>query len=341
MGGVLFIKRARSYSLPAAQRSRTLAPLEQLWRSWGRMQGSGLGGLLAFGSVPVPAACGTRARPGTDIAGRAVSGCRRDTGERGGTGSGCVGRRLRADRRTARHPPASSSAGAAGGGAGGAKRGPRAVAFEISGLAPVRGRRVSRRHGEPARFGEAIAWEASGWPAWAWYADRGSRPGERCQIVAADLGVAEKRARSRKARRRSGRVRERTGLGEPWPAPMMVRCRTSCAPPISIRYWPRRDRHDAGAARAHAMMADQLAPTSRRRADRRQRAYPKDRGVPWSWRGRARRAASASACSRSETSCPSRGRTCPTTMSGSRPGSMIAASPATCTTRSFGDAAGG
>ena len=103
--------------------------------------------------------------------------------------------------------------------------GPRAVAFEmIPAWRQLEIVEYLAADGDPAGLGEAIAWEASGWPTWTWYQPIAEAAlASDAQIVAADLGVAEKRAAFAQGAQafRSAFV-QRTGLGEPWPAPMMV-----------------------------------------------------------------------------------------------------------------------
>ena len=166
--------------------------------------------------------------------------------------------------------------------------GPRAVAFEmIPAWRQLEIVEYLAADGEPAGLGEAIAWEASGWPTWTWYQPIAEAAlASDAQIVAADLGVAEKRAAFAQGAQafRSAFV-QRTGLGEPWPAPMMVslqdELRAAHCDQVSgrvvigmMRVQRARD----------AMMADRLAATSGRGGGvliAGNGHIRKDRGVPW------------------------------------------------------------
>ncbi len=102
---------------------------------------------------------------------------------------------------------------------------PRAVAFEMipawRQLAIVE---YLAAGGDPAGLSEVVAWEASGWPEWAWYQPIAETAlASHAEIVAADLGMAEKRATFvQGAQAFRPAFVQRTGLGEPWPPPMMV-----------------------------------------------------------------------------------------------------------------------
>ena len=167
-------------------------------------------------------------------------------------------------------------------------RGPRAVAFEmIPAWRQLEIVEYLDADGEPAGLGEAIAWDTNGWPEWAWYQPIAEAAlASDAQIVAADLGVAEKRAAFAQGAQafRTAFV-QRTGLGEPWPAPMMVslqdELRTAHCDEVSgrivigmMRVQRARD----------AMMADRLAVTSGRGGGvliAGNGHVRKDRGVPW------------------------------------------------------------
>lgn len=165
---------------------------------------------------------------------------------------------------------------------------PRAVAFE---MIPAWRQLEIVEHlaadGDPAGLGQAIAWNASGWPQWAWYQPIAEAAlASDAQVVAADLGVAEKRAAFAQGAQafRSAFV-QRTGLGEPWPAPMMVslqdELRAAHCDQVSgrvvigmMRVQRARD----------AMMADRLAATAGRGGGvliAGNGHVRTDRGVPW------------------------------------------------------------
>jgi uncharacterized iron-regulated protein len=140
---------------------------------------------------------------------------------------------------------------------------------------------------DPAGLGEAVAWEASGWPAWAWYQPIAEAALARdAQIVGADLGQAEKRAAFVQGAQafRSPFVR-RTGLGEAWPPPMMVSLQNELraahcgqAPGSVVIGMMRVQR-----AR-DAMMADRLAATAGKAGGvliAGNGHVRNDRGVPW------------------------------------------------------------
>jgi uncharacterized iron-regulated protein len=165
---------------------------------------------------------------------------------------------------------------------------PRAVAFEM--MPAWRQLDIVEylaADGEPAGLGEAIAWDAGGWPNWAWYQPiaEAALAGD-AQIVAADLGIAEKRAAFvQGAQAFPSAFVQRTGLGEPWPAPMMVslqdELRAAHCDQVSgrvvigmMRVQRARD----------AMMADRLAVTAGKGGGlliAGNGHVRKDRGVPW------------------------------------------------------------
>jgi len=167
-------------------------------------------------------------------------------------------------------------------------QGPRAVAFEM--MPAWRQLEIVEyldAGGDPAGLGEAIAWEASGWPEWAWYQPIAEAAlASDAEIVAADLGVAEKRAAFVQGAQafRSAFV-QRTGLGEPWPPPMMIslqdELRAAHCDQVSgrivigmMRVQRARD----------AMMADRLAATAGRGGGvliAGNGHVRRDRGVPW------------------------------------------------------------
>jgi uncharacterized iron-regulated protein len=167
-------------------------------------------------------------------------------------------------------------------------QGPRAVAFEmIPAWRQLEIVEYLAADGEPAGLGAVVAWDDGGWPAWAWYQPIAEAALARdAQIVAADLGIAEKRAAFAQGAQafRTAFV-QRTGLGEPWPAPMMValqdELRTAHCDEVSgrivigmMRVQRARD----------AMMADRLAVASGRGGGvliAGNGHVRKDRGVPW------------------------------------------------------------
>jgi uncharacterized iron-regulated protein len=167
-------------------------------------------------------------------------------------------------------------------------QGPRAVAFE---MIPA-GRQLAvveylAAGGAPAGLGDAVAWDEGGWPAWGWYQPIAEAALARdAQIVAADLGVAEKRAAfAQGAQAFRSTFVQRTGLGEPWPPPLMValqdELRAAHCDQVSgntvigmMRVQRARD----------AMMADRLAVASGRGGGvliAGNGHVRKDRGVPW------------------------------------------------------------
>jgi uncharacterized iron-regulated protein len=165
---------------------------------------------------------------------------------------------------------------------------PRAVAFEmVPAWRQIEIVEYLAADGDPSGLGEAIAWDANGWPKWSWYQPiaEAALAGD-AQIVAADLGTAEKRAAFVQGAQafRSAFV-QRTGLGEPWPAPMMVslqdELRAAHCDQVSgrvvigmMRVQRARD----------AMMADRLAATAGKGGGvliAGNGHVRKDRGVPW------------------------------------------------------------
>jgi uncharacterized iron-regulated protein len=166
--------------------------------------------------------------------------------------------------------------------------GPRAVAFEM--IPTWRQLEIVEYladGGGSAGLGEAIAWDDSGWPAWGWYqpiAEAALASG--AQIVAADLGVAEKRAAFAQGAQafRSVFV-QRTGLGEPWPAPMMVSLQDELRAAHCDQVSGRAVIGMMRVQRARdAMMADRLAVTAGRGGGvliAGNGHVRKDRGVPW------------------------------------------------------------
>jgi uncharacterized iron-regulated protein len=167
-------------------------------------------------------------------------------------------------------------------------QGPRAVAFEmIPAWRQLELVEYLAADGEPAGLGAAVAWDASSWAAWAWYQPIAEAAlASDAQIVAADLGVAEKRAAfAQGAQAFPSAFVQRTGLGEPWPPPMMVslqdELRAAHCEQVSgrivigmMRVQRARD----------AMMADRLAATSGRGGGvliAGNGHVRKDRGVPW------------------------------------------------------------
>jgi uncharacterized iron-regulated protein len=168
------------------------------------------------------------------------------------------------------------------------RQSPRAVAFEmIPAWRQLDVVEYLDADGELAGLGEAIAWDASGWPEWAWYQPIAEAAlVSDAEIVGADLGIAEKRAAFLQGAQafRSTFV-QRTGLGEAWPAPMMVslqnELRTAHCDQVPgrvvigmMRVQRARD----------AMMADRLAATAGKGGGvliAGNGHVRKDRGVPW------------------------------------------------------------
>ena len=150
-------------------------------------------------------------------------------------------------------------------------------------------------------------------PKWAWYEPIAEAAlASDAQIVAADLGIAEKRAAFvQGAQAFPSAFVQRTGLGEPWPAPMMVslqdELRAAHCDQVSgrvvigmMRVQRARD----------AMMADRLAVTAGKGGGlliAGNGHVRNDRGVPWYLARLAAltREASASASSRFATACSS------------------------------------
>jgi uncharacterized iron-regulated protein len=167
-------------------------------------------------------------------------------------------------------------------------QGPRAVAFEmIPAWRQLEIVEYLAADGDLAGLGAVVAWDNGGWPEWAWYQPIAEAALARdAQIVAADLGVAEQRAAFAQGAQafRTAFV-QRTGLGEAWPAPMMValqdELRTAHCDKVSgrivigmMRVQRARD----------AMMADRLAAASGRGGGvliAGNGHVRKDRGVPW------------------------------------------------------------
>jgi uncharacterized iron-regulated protein len=165
---------------------------------------------------------------------------------------------------------------------------PRAVAFEmIPAWRQLDMVEYLAANGDPSGLGEAIAWDASGWPDWSWYQPitEAALAGD-AQIVAADLGIAEKRAAFVQGAQafRSAFV-QRTGLGEPWPAPMMVSLQDELRAAHCDRVSGRIVIGMMRVQRARdAMMADRLAATSGKGGGTLIAGnghVRKDRGVPW------------------------------------------------------------
>lgn len=165
---------------------------------------------------------------------------------------------------------------------------PRAVAFEmIPAWRQLEIVEYLDADGDAAGLGEIVAWEESGWPEWAWYQPIAEAAlASNAEIVAADLGAAEKRATFVQGTQafRPAFV-QRTGLGEPWPAPMMVALQDELraahcgqVPGAVVIGMMRVQR-----AR-DAMMADRLAAASGRGGGiliAGNGHVRKDRGVPW------------------------------------------------------------
>ena len=167
-------------------------------------------------------------------------------------------------------------------------QGPRAVAFE---MIPASRQLALIEYlaagGAPAGLGEAIAWDEGGWPEWAWYQPIAEAALARdAQIVAADLGVAEKRAAFVQGAQafRSAFV-QRTGLGEPWPPPMMISLQDELRAAHCQQVPGRVVIGMMRVQRARdAMMADRLAVASGRGGGvliAGNGHVRKDRGVPW------------------------------------------------------------
>jgi uncharacterized iron-regulated protein len=165
---------------------------------------------------------------------------------------------------------------------------PRAVAFEmVPAWRQLDIVEYLAADGDPAGLGAAIAWEASGWPAWAWYQPiaEAALAGDG-QIVAADLDRSKKRAAfvQGEGAFRSSFVR-RTGLGEAWPPPMMVALQDE----LRAAHCGRAPGHVViGMMRVQrardAMMADRLAATAGKGGGiliAGNGHIRKDRGVPW------------------------------------------------------------
>lgn len=165
---------------------------------------------------------------------------------------------------------------------------PRAVAFEM--IPASRQLDIVEyldAGGDLAGLGGALGWQESGWPAWAWYQPivqaTLARDGE---IVAAGLSAPEKRAAFDQGEGafRASFVR-RTGLGEAWPAPMMVALQDElraahCGRPSGQVVIGMMRVQRAG----DAMMADRLAAASGNGGGiliAGNGHVRKDRGVPW------------------------------------------------------------
>ncbi|HEX5079157.1 MAG TPA: ChaN family lipoprotein [Geminicoccaceae bacterium] len=167
-------------------------------------------------------------------------------------------------------------------------RAPRAVAFE---MIPA-GRQLEiveylAAKSDLGGLGEVVAWEESGWPDWSWYQPVAEAAvANDAQIVAADLGTAEKRAAFVQGSQafRATFVR-RTGLGEAWPAPLMVSLQDELRAAVCDQApgWVVIGMMRVQRAR-DAMMADRLAATAGKGGGLLIAGNPhvrKDRGVPW------------------------------------------------------------
>ena len=166
--------------------------------------------------------------------------------------------------------------------------GPRAVAFEmIPAWRQLEIVEYLAADGDPEGLGEAIAWDASGWPKWAWYEPIAEVAlASDAQIVAADLGVAEKRAAFvQGALAFRPAFVQRTGLGEPWPAPMMVSLQDELRAAHCDQVSGRAVIGMMRVQRARdAMMADRLATASGKGGGvliAGNGHVRNDRGVPW------------------------------------------------------------
>jgi uncharacterized iron-regulated protein len=165
---------------------------------------------------------------------------------------------------------------------------PRAVAFEmIPALRQLDIVEYLATDGDAVGLGDAIGWDASGWPAWSLYQPiaEAALAGD-AQIVAADLGIEEKRAafvQGAQAFRLA--FVQRTGLGEPWPAPMMVSLQDELRAAHCDRVSGRVVIGMMRVQRARdAMMADRLAATAGKGGGMLIAGnghVRKDRGVPW------------------------------------------------------------
>lgn len=166
--------------------------------------------------------------------------------------------------------------------------GQRAVAFEmIPAWRQLEIVEYLAADGDPEGLGEAIAWDTSGWPNWAWYQPIAEAAlASDAQIVAADLGVGEKRAAFvQGAQAFPSAFVQRTGLGEPWPAPMMVSLQDELRAAHCDQVSGRAVIGMMRVQRARdAMMADRLAATSGKGGGvliAGNGHVRNDRGVPW------------------------------------------------------------
>jgi uncharacterized iron-regulated protein len=165
---------------------------------------------------------------------------------------------------------------------------PRAVAFEmIPAWRQLEIVEYLAAGGDPAGLGEVIAWGASGWPEWSWYQPIAEAAlASDAQIVGADLGIAEKRAAFVQGAQafRTAFV-QRTGLGEAWPAPMMVSLQDELRAAVCDQVSGRVVIGMMRVQRARdAMMADRLAATAGKGGGlliAGNGHVRKDRGVPW------------------------------------------------------------
>jgi uncharacterized iron-regulated protein len=165
---------------------------------------------------------------------------------------------------------------------------PRAVAFEmIPAWRQLDLVEYLAADGDPAGLGQVIAWDASGWPEWASYQPIAEVAlASDAQIVGADLGIAEKQAAFvQGAQAFRSRFVQRTGLGEAWPAPMMVSLQDELRAAVCGQVSGRVVIGMMRVQRARdAMMADRLAATSGKGGGLLIAGIGhvrKDRGVPW------------------------------------------------------------
>jgi uncharacterized iron-regulated protein len=165
---------------------------------------------------------------------------------------------------------------------------PRALAFEmIPAWRQLEVVEYLAAGGDAAGLGDAIAWDDSDWPEWGWYEPiaEAALAGD-AQIVAADLGVAEKRAAfAQGAQAFRSTFVQRTGLGEPWPPPMMIALQDELRAAHCDQVSGRTVVGMMRVQRARdAMMADRLAATAGRGGGvliAGNGHVRKDRGVPW------------------------------------------------------------
>jgi uncharacterized iron-regulated protein len=165
---------------------------------------------------------------------------------------------------------------------------PRAVAFEmIPAWRQLEIVEYLAAEGDPAGLGEVIAWDASGWPEWTSYQPIAELAlASDAQIVGADLGIAEKRAAfAQGAQAFRSTFVQRTGLGEAWPAPMMVSLQDELRSAVCGQVSGRVVIGMMRVQRARdAMMADRLAATAGKGGGlliAGNGHVRKDRGVPW------------------------------------------------------------